>query len=132
MCDDAGLVLDPVEIGSRIRLARLQAGLTQEDLGDAIDMSTRQVQHYEAGTAPQAVTLKLRDIAAATSTTVGWLVGNEDLASGGRIEALEAEIKGLREDLDRLVEEQKKFQNKLLRLIGKGRRDSAQGGARVA
>lgn len=37
-------------IGQRIRARRLQLGMSQEDLGDALDVSFQQIQKYEKGT----------------------------------------------------------------------------------
>ena len=37
-------------IGQRIRARRLQLGLSQADLGDALDVSFQQIQKYEKGT----------------------------------------------------------------------------------
>jgi transcriptional regulator with XRE-family HTH domain len=39
-----------VEMGRRLRLHRMQRGIGQSDLGDAIDVSFQQVQKYENGT----------------------------------------------------------------------------------
>jgi transcriptional regulator with XRE-family HTH domain len=39
-----------VEIGRRLRLHRMQRGVGQGELGDAIDVSFQQVQKYENGT----------------------------------------------------------------------------------
>ena len=42
--------LNPKEIGRRIALARKEAGgMTQDQLADLLDVSTRSVQEYEAG-----------------------------------------------------------------------------------
>ena len=43
---------DPVDlfVGERLKAARLQAGLTQVDLGQAMNLSFQQIQKYERGT----------------------------------------------------------------------------------
>jgi len=43
---------DPVDlfVGERLKAARLQAGLTQAELGRAMNLSFQQVQKYERGT----------------------------------------------------------------------------------
>jgi len=41
--------VDKIEIGRRIREFRKKAGLSQEKLAEAIDMSFQQVQKYEKG-----------------------------------------------------------------------------------
>ena len=44
-------VTDPVDryVGERLRACRLQAGLSQTDLGKAMNLSFQQVQKYERG-----------------------------------------------------------------------------------
>ncbi|GGD88029.1 hypothetical protein GCM10011390_03510 [Aureimonas endophytica] len=38
-----------VHVGNRLRLLRLQKGLTQEDLGTLVGVSYQQIQKYETG-----------------------------------------------------------------------------------
>ena len=38
------------DLGSRLRMARMTAGLTQQDLGEILDITFQQVQKYEKGT----------------------------------------------------------------------------------
>ncbi len=91
-------VFEPEEIGDRIRQAREQAGLRQEDLADLIGMSTRQVQNYEAADSkPYA---KLRAIAGATGVSVEWLLQGDEAVTPpgdlherlGRLEKMVAEV----------------------------------------
>jgi len=44
-------VADPIDlyVGERLKSARLQSGLTQADLGQAMNLSFQQVQKYERG-----------------------------------------------------------------------------------
>ena len=42
-------ILTNKEIGFKLRLLRQKAGLTQEKLAERVNLSTRQVQKYEAG-----------------------------------------------------------------------------------
>lgn len=65
-------MFEPVAIGERIKQARIEAGLIQEELGDLIGMSTRTVQSYEAGTSSPY--RKIREISAVTSRSVEWLL----------------------------------------------------------
>ncbi len=39
-----------VHVGSRVRIRRLELGLSQEKLGDALGLTFQQVQKYEKGT----------------------------------------------------------------------------------
>lgn len=85
---------DPTGLGSRIREARVEAGLTQEELAELIGVGTRQMQYYESGDSNPYRTL--RRIAEATGKSIGWFMhgdapiqlGVEELAE--RLEKLEA------------------------------------------
>jgi transcriptional regulator with XRE-family HTH domain len=39
-----------IEVGHRVRAIRLEKGMSQEKLGDALDLTFQQVQKYEKGT----------------------------------------------------------------------------------
>ena len=72
--------LDPidVEIGRRVRDARVLARLTQKDLGDRIGVTSQQVQKYEAGRSRMAVSTLCRAADAMEvppATLVGGLLG---------------------------------------------------------
>lgn len=64
----------PSTFGERLKLAREALGLTQERLGEIIDVAERNVRCYEAGTKRPA-TARLPDIARATHRDVGWFFG---------------------------------------------------------
>lgn len=97
-------VFEPEEIGDRIRQARERAGLRQEDLADLIEMSTRQVQNYEAGESKQYG--KLKAIAGATGVTVEWLLHGDPEAPepNGHLDA--EEIRARFEGLAHIVREE--------------------------
>lgn len=86
-------VLEPEEIGERIRLARERAGLRQEDLAQLINVSTRTVQYLEAGGSKPYGHLKA--IAGATGETVEWFLHGdrpeqpEDSEVAARLSGLE-------------------------------------------
>jgi transcriptional regulator with XRE-family HTH domain len=67
------------EIGTRIAQAREEAGLTQEDLGDLIDLSTRQVQNLEAGVSKPFKHLEA--IAGATGKPSEWFLREDEDAT---------------------------------------------------
>jgi len=69
---------DPVDfaIGARIRARRRQLNLSQGDLAESLGVSFQQVQKYERGV-NRVSGSTLVAAAAALSTTVGWLVGEE-------------------------------------------------------
>src|SRR6266487_3103015 len=81
------------EIGARIARARAEAGLTQEDLGDLIDLSTRQVQNLEAGVSKPYK--HLESIAGATGKPTEWFL-HESVTESGRLDEALAELAALR------------------------------------
>jgi transcriptional regulator with XRE-family HTH domain len=75
------LLLDVLEEGSRIRLAavgerikqaRQDAGLTQDELADLVGVGMRQIQYYEAGESDPY--RKIQKISESTNVPVGWLL----------------------------------------------------------
>ena len=65
-----------VEVGRRVRMFRLQKGLSQEKLGDALGLTFQQVQKYEKGT-NRIASGRLRAIAEALELPVTFFfVGN--------------------------------------------------------
>lgn len=88
--------IDPRAIGERIAFARKQAnGMTQVDLADALGLSLRSVQDYEAGkTIPWKT---MRQIAGVTGVEMEWLI------RGDRDEPRAAEP--MQDTLERLVGE---------------------------
>jgi len=65
-----------VGIGDRIKQARTEAGLTQDQLGDLVGVGMRQIQYYESGTSDPY--RKLRQISEATGKPIVWLLRGED------------------------------------------------------
>ena len=64
-------------IGETIRTLRTSQGLSQKELGDALDISTQAVSKWETGAAIPD-TLMLPQIAAFFGVSVGYLLGQED------------------------------------------------------
>lgn len=58
--------IDDEKIGARIRLARLQRGLSQGDLGNSLALSFQQVQKYEKG---------VNHVSAVRLCRIAWLLG---------------------------------------------------------
>jgi transcriptional regulator with XRE-family HTH domain len=79
-------------VGERIRLRRTELGLTQEQLGDALQVSYQQVQKYETG-ANRISAGRLYEIARRLGVDVGdffeGLGGAADEPPGGAAVALE-------------------------------------------
>lgn len=65
------------EVGTRIRQAREEAGLTQAELAELLNVGVRMVQHYEAGSHKPYKHLK--EIAEATNRPFPWFLhGDQD------------------------------------------------------
>lgn len=65
-------VFTPQEIGARLKHARLELGLTQDELADLVGVSTRSWQGYEAG---DVVPYRhMQRIAEITKQSVAWLI----------------------------------------------------------
>jgi transcriptional regulator with XRE-family HTH domain len=94
---------DPKAVGRRIALARKEAGgMTQRDLAEVLQISTRSVAAYEAG-----AVLPLRHldkIETAVSKPKAWLLyGNEALPNpSASLEKLEGMLDSITESLDRM------------------------------
>jgi transcriptional regulator with XRE-family HTH domain len=93
-------------IGRRIAQARREAGLTQEELGTLIGVTTRSVQGYEAG----AVTpfRHLRKLEEVTEKARGWLLygdaGGDASAGVGDVATKLAELVAqIAEDAERIA-----------------------------
>jgi transcriptional regulator with XRE-family HTH domain len=90
-------------IGRRIAQARREAGLTQEELGQLIGVTTRSVQGYEAG---NVVPFRhLGKLESATGKTRGWLLyGEDDGGSVGEVATtLAALVAQIAEDAERIA-----------------------------
>lgn len=88
-------------VGQRIRQARTEAGLTQDELSDLVGVGMRQIQYYEAGTSNPYRTL--RRIAEATRRDVGWLL-HGDPPMGGEGEGAVEAVASIHYSLQELAE----------------------------
>lgn len=83
------------EITERIKLARREAGLTQAEMADAIDVAARTYQNYEDFRVPWGL---LNRISMVTGRSVAWLLHGEEApisdtpALMGRLSELEAKL----------------------------------------
>lgn len=92
--------LEARAIGTRIKQARLEAGMTQEDVADVATFSRRSLQDYENG-----VTIPwkhLREISALLDRPVEWLLHGDPEATPGSGEST-ATILGRLADLEARV-----------------------------
>jgi transcriptional regulator with XRE-family HTH domain len=90
-------------IGRRIAQARREAGLTQEELGQLIGVTTRSVQGYEAG---NVIPFRhLRKLENATGKSRGWLLyGDDDSGNVGDVATtLAALVAQIAEDAERIA-----------------------------
>jgi len=72
-----------VGVGDRIRQARMEAGLTQDQLADLIEVGMRQVQYYEAGESDPY--RKLARIADVTGKPLEWLLRGDEVMPPGEV-----------------------------------------------
>ena len=91
--------LERARISERIKEARVQAGLTQEELADLLHVRSRTIANYEAGRVPWRL---LGQIAEATGRTQEWLLHGEPAAAEAT--TLQAEVTALREQVAEIRE----------------------------
>lgn len=113
--------LEHARIAKRIKQARKEAGLTQQQVADLLGVIQRTYQNYESQTAPRIPWDRLNDIARVTSVKVEWLLhgdspdlmgtlnGNGPSAQLDRIEAklddlLKRSDEAGRDEADRAVQ----------------------------
>ena len=91
------------EICARIKLARTEAGFTQQEMADLLNMSMRGYQNYESDRVPWR---ELDKIAELTGKPQEWFLrGDEEPATQSQtaIVELRAEIRDLRESVESLL-----------------------------
>jgi transcriptional regulator with XRE-family HTH domain len=110
--EDLMAELNRAAICSRIAEARLEAGLTQPELGELLQppVHYRTVQTWESTKEPRVPWDRLDEIARVTGKTKEWLLhGEEALEQAGELsrlrEALEASGRELRDELARQHDE---------------------------
>lgn len=87
-------VFEPQDIGARIATARKEAGLTQEELADLVQVSTRSLQGYEAGdVVPYRHINKLGEV---LQRPVGWILHGESEPEETRLDRIEAQLAEIR------------------------------------
>jgi transcriptional regulator with XRE-family HTH domain len=108
-------------LGARIREARMEAGLTQDELSDLVGVGKRQIQYYESGESNPYRTL--RRIAEATGRSVGWFLRGDaptELAVEELAERLDA-VEAGQERVEAALAEQRVLLDELLRRLPKAR-----------
>jgi transcriptional regulator with XRE-family HTH domain len=74
----------PHDIGARIRAARRDRGLTQDELADTVGVSRSAVAQWETGRTGQ-ITGNLSRIAAALEVNVEYLMHGDDKRAAGEV-----------------------------------------------
>lgn len=90
------------QIGERIAQARHEAGLTQEELAEAVGVSQRAVQLWEAG--DNVPFRRLSRIGEIVGRSVLWLIHGDDQADTTRLQAMEERLEELDEKVDRILD----------------------------
>lgn len=117
---------DLAGVGARIRQARLEAGLTQDELSDLVGVGLRQVQYYESGDSNPYRTL--RRIAEATDKSVGWLL-HGDPATEQAAEEVAERLESLEASQERIEQGLATLRSLLGELLPLGEADTAARGA---
>jgi transcriptional regulator with XRE-family HTH domain len=93
--------LDLAQVGTRIRQARRNAELTQEELADIVGVHKRTIENYErAQTKPFE---HINEIAEATGSSVQELLHGEPAPTPQEIQELVARVDGLTEQFESLM-----------------------------
>ncbi len=82
-------VPNPIDkhVGSRVRMRRMMLGMSQEKLGDALDLTFQQVQKYEKGTNRIGAS-RLQHIANILQVPVEFFFGNCGKFAGQKLQVL--------------------------------------------
>ena len=92
------------EICARIKQARIEAGFTQQEIADLLNMSMRGYQNYESERVPWRDLDKIADL---TGKTQIWFLRGDDPATPSqphddlyrKVEAVEAAVESLRTEI---------------------------------
>lgn len=92
---------DTIDMADRIRKARLEAGLSQTDLGNAIGLSDKSISAYEKGRATPPVS-KLKRISEETHRPLQYFTGDtdEDYTVEAKLASIEEQLEEIRKLLE--------------------------------
>lgn len=90
------------EVGERVKLVRVSAGLTQTELAEKLGTSSKTVSAIEVGRVEPSVS-QLQSIAAVLEEPVGFFVGESESAVESKIEHVTKELEQIR----KLMEDRK-------------------------
>lgn len=91
--------LERAQISERIKQARKQAGLTQQELADLLHVQARTIANYESDRVPWRL---LGKIAEATNVSQEWLLRGEQPAPASDLVGLREEISDVQAQLARI------------------------------
>ncbi|HVM69979.1 MAG TPA: hypothetical protein VM204_09135 [Gaiellaceae bacterium] len=94
--------LDRASICARIAQARTEAGLSQPELGEAMEppVHWRTIQTWESVKAPRVPWARLDEVARITGKTKEWLLHGADAPAAAEVASLEAALAALDRRLD--------------------------------
>ncbi len=102
---EEGSRIQLASIGKRIQQARNEAGLTQDQLAQLVDVRMRQIQNYEAG--DSAPYRRINQLAEALNVSTGWILHGDAPPSAtvdaSAVEEHYAELAETLEDLAQVV-----------------------------
>lgn len=103
-----------MELNEKLRLLRREAGLTQRQVADAVGVTYRTYQNYEAGASRPSGGVAMR-LAAALGVSTDTLLGTRHLSAADACSAEDAELRALQNEVQALFsggvlrEEDKKY-----------------------
>jgi transcriptional regulator with XRE-family HTH domain len=116
-------IMNPEEIGKRIKQARLAKGLKQHELGRLSGVSESAVSQWESGRIKQIMGPTLRKLASALKVSIDWLLEGEDAPARAEDDApdslaWEYLTSKQREDFNRQIREAAEHNRSLLEQFG--------------
>lgn len=92
--------LQEAEIRARIKLARKEAGLSQTDLAELLEVIPRTVQNYENDHVPWT---RIKDIAEVTGVSTRWLLHGDESAENAGSGTLDHQLGEMNRKLDQML-----------------------------
>lgn len=105
--------LSRAAIAQRIRTAREEAGYTQPELADVMNVHYRTVQDWESPKKQATPFDRLDELAAVTGVTKVWLLHGEDAAEAGDVRTLAHRLR----EVEDLVEQTREDVGEALELL---------------
>ena len=87
--------MDRAAISTRLKAAREEAGVTQEEMADILSVHVRSIQDYERPSLKTVPFDRLDEWAAATGKTKTWLLQGDEAVESDRLANLEARLESV-------------------------------------